>query len=81
MPRGLYPHIWAGRRTAAEVENTIALQQPAQMTWSNSTAQLNGGWPSYEFGDGTNGFSGILAAAKRRAQRYGEFAAHRRHAK
>ncbi len=42
------------------VENTIALQQPAQMPWSNSTTELNGGWPSYEFGDGTNGISGIL---------------------
>ena len=43
-----------------QVENTIALQQPAQLTWSNSTETLNGGWPSYEFGDGSNGFSGIM---------------------
>ncbi|MGA3240926.1 MAG: phage tail protein [Bryobacteraceae bacterium] len=43
-----------------QVENTIALQQPAQLAWSNSTETLNGGWPSYEFGDGSNGFSGIL---------------------
>ncbi len=27
---------------------------------SNSTQMLAGGWPSYEFGDGLNGFSGIL---------------------
>ena len=45
------------------VENTIALQQPTQMAWSNSTEELNGGWPSYEFGDGTNGISGILRQA------------------
>jgi hypothetical protein len=43
-----------------QVENTIALQQPAQLPWSNSTAPLNGGWPSYEFGDGSNGISGIM---------------------
>ena len=45
------------------VENTISLQQPNQLAWSNSTEQLNGGWPSYEFGDGTSGFSGILRQA------------------
>ena len=43
-----------------EVENTAALQQPSRPAWSNSTQPLNGGWPSYEFGDGSNGFSGIL---------------------
>jgi hypothetical protein len=43
-----------------QVENTIAIQQPAQLAWSNSTQPLNGGWPSYEFGDGSNGFSGIM---------------------
>lgn len=43
-----------------QVENSIALQQPAQLAWSNSTEPLNGGWPSYEFGDGSNGFSGIM---------------------
>jgi len=44
----------------ARVENTIALERPSQQAWSNSTETLNGGWPSYEFGDGSNGFSGIL---------------------
>jgi hypothetical protein len=43
-----------------EVENTVALQQPSLPEGSNSTEPLNGGWPSYEFGDGSNGFSGIL---------------------
>ena len=42
------------------VENTIALQQASQAAWSNSVSQLNGGWPSYEFGDGSTGVSGIL---------------------
>jgi hypothetical protein len=47
----------------AQVENTIALERPSQQPWSNSTETLNGGWPSYEFGDGSNGFSGILRTA------------------
>ena len=42
------------------VENTIALQQATKPAGSNSTVQLNGGWPAYEFGDGTTGVSGIL---------------------
>jgi hypothetical protein len=47
----------------ANVENTIALERPSQPAWSNSTETLNGGWPSYEFGDGSTGFSGILRNA------------------
>ncbi|MDR3700227.1 MAG: phage tail protein [Candidatus Sulfopaludibacter sp.] len=43
-----------------EVENTVPLQQPSLPAGSNSTQPLNGGWPSYEFGDGSNGSSGIL---------------------
>jgi hypothetical protein len=42
------------------VENTAAAEQPAKPQWSNSREELNGGWPGYEFGDGSNGFSGIL---------------------
>ena len=41
------------------VENTFALQQPVKPDWSNSTGSINGGWPSYEFGDGSSGVSGI----------------------
>jgi hypothetical protein len=44
----------------AKIENTIALESPSQPSWSNGTEVLNGGWPSYEFGDGSNGFSGIM---------------------
>ena len=47
----------------AKVENTIALERPSPQAWSNSTETLNGGWPSYEFGDGSNGFSGIMRKA------------------
>jgi hypothetical protein len=44
----------------AHVENTVALQQPTPQSWSNADEPLDGGWPSYEFGDGSNGKSGIL---------------------
>jgi Putative phage tail protein len=45
------------------VENTIAIQQPSLPDGSNATSQLNGGWPAYEFGDGSSGVSGILRNA------------------
>jgi hypothetical protein len=41
------------------VENTLALQHPVKPDWSNATGILDGGWPSYEFGDGSSGTSGI----------------------
>jgi hypothetical protein len=45
------------------VENTLALQQAAAPDGTNSTEALNGGWPSYEFSDGSAAFSGILRDA------------------
>jgi hypothetical protein len=42
------------------VENTLALQQPTQPSGSNSISTLDGGWPAYEFSDGSAAFSGIL---------------------
>ncbi|MCX6632235.1 MAG: phage tail protein [Candidatus Solibacter sp.] len=42
------------------VENSLALEMPEKAEWSNSVLPLDGGWPSYEFGDGSNGFSGII---------------------
>ena len=39
------------------VENRASLEQPSKPAWSNAVEVLNGGWPSYEFGDGSNGFS------------------------
>jgi hypothetical protein len=41
-------------------ENTLALQQPTLPDGSNSTEELNGGWPAYEFSDASATFSGIL---------------------
>jgi hypothetical protein len=42
------------------VENSLPLQQGTQSPYTNSTEPVNGGWPAYEFGDGSSGFSGIL---------------------
>lgn len=53
----------AGGALRLEVENTLALQQPVKPEGSNATEPLNGGWPAYCFGDGTNGTSGILRRA------------------
>lgn len=44
----------------AAVESTLALQQPTKSALSNAAEALNGGWPVYEFGDGTSGRGGIL---------------------
>jgi hypothetical protein len=41
-------------------ESSLAVQQPALPACSNSTAELAGGYPAYEFGDGTGGTTGIL---------------------
>ncbi len=45
------------------VENTLALQQPSLPDGSNSTEELNGGWPAYEFSDGSADFSGLVRSA------------------
>ncbi len=42
------------------VENTLALQQPTLPAGSNSTEVLDGGWPAYEFSDGSETFSGLV---------------------
>jgi hypothetical protein len=41
-------------------ESSFAIQQQEKPAGSNSVEQLNGGWPAYEFGDGTTEFSDIL---------------------
>jgi hypothetical protein len=56
----LYLTYGPGGVLQLNVENTAALQQPAKPVCSNSTQPLDGGWPSYEFGDGSSGLSGIL---------------------
>lgn len=41
-------------------ETTIAAQQQNPPDGTNSTETLNGGWPAYEFSDGSGPFSGIV---------------------
>jgi hypothetical protein len=41
-------------------EDTLARQQAVKPEYSNATEMLGGGWPAYEFGDGTDGTTGIL---------------------
>ncbi len=41
-------------------ETTIAAQQPSLPDGGNSTEDINGGWPVYEFSDGSAPFSGIV---------------------
>ncbi len=43
-----------------KAEGTLAVQQPAKPAGSNAIAALAGGWPAYEFSDGSAAFSGIL---------------------
>lgn len=47
-------------KLAIRPETSIALQQPTKPAGSNALTALNGGWPSYEFGDGLGQVDGIL---------------------
>lgn len=67
--RGIREGSFVFLRTNAEgkleavVESTLAIQQATKSPLSNATETLLGGWPVYEFGDGTNGRGGILRSA------------------
>lgn len=52
-----------GGRLQLKAEASMQTQNPVKPESSNSTTSWNGGWPSYEFGDGTHGFSGLLRHA------------------
>jgi hypothetical protein len=56
----LYLVYGANGLLALKAENTAALEQPSKPDGSNAISDVNGGWPAYEFGDGTDGLSGIL---------------------
>ncbi|HWR50782.1 MAG TPA: phage tail protein, partial [Bryobacteraceae bacterium] len=47
-------------RLQLRAEGSIAAEQPVKTAATNSIEPLDGGWPAYEFGDGSNGFSGIV---------------------
>jgi hypothetical protein len=50
-------------RLELRMENSMVLERPSKPAWSNASEVVDGGWPSYEFGDGSNGISGILRNA------------------
>jgi Putative phage tail protein len=50
-------------RLELRMENSMALERQSKPDWSNASEVVDGGWPSYEFGDGSNGISGILRSA------------------
>ncbi|MCC6389517.1 MAG: hypothetical protein IT167_02855 [Bryobacterales bacterium] len=56
---GLYLKHGPDGRLQAGIEDTLAKQHIVKPDGSNSVQTLNNGWPAYEFGDGTYGFSGI----------------------
>lgn len=47
-------------KLALTVEGPIADQQSTKPDTSNSETPINGGWPAYEFGDGSYGSGGIV---------------------
>jgi hypothetical protein len=59
----LYLTYGAEGAVQLRVENTLQLQQPVKIEGSNAREEVAGGWPAYEFGDGTYGLSGILRRA------------------
>ncbi len=56
----LFLRYGAGGALQLMIEHQIAEQQPVAPEGSNSGEALAGGWPAYEFGDGSADFSGIL---------------------
>ena len=57
-------------------ETTLANQQPTLPDGGNSTASLNGGWPAYEFSDGSGTFS-ESRGLKRCFEHHPDFEKHR----
>ncbi|MBC7925552.1 MAG: hypothetical protein H7039_07835, partial [Bryobacteraceae bacterium] len=57
---GLYLSYGAGGLLHLNAESTMAIQQSERSESSNSSEELNGGWPAFEFGDGASPFSDIL---------------------
>ena len=54
-------YLTYGSRKAAAWASRIRYRCNSRLSWAGVTPwSLNGGWPSYEFGDGGNGFSSIL---------------------
>lgn len=61
-------HLNRDGQIAVRPESTVRIEQPNKPEGSNSVASLNLGWTAYDFGDGTNGSSGILVNDQNDAQ-------------
>ena len=61
----LFLYFQADGRLAVRPETTLAGQQPTKPLGSNATSAVSGGWPTYEFGDGIDGTTGILLKPNR----------------
>jgi hypothetical protein len=57
---GLYLTYGAGGLLQLHAESAIFIQHSTKPEGSNATSDMNGGWPAFEFGDGTSGFSDIV---------------------
>ncbi len=57
-------------------ETTLAAQQPALPDGGNSTEGLDGGWPAYEFSDGSGAFFGDCSKCQRNVKRAVDIAEH-----
>ncbi|MCP5112758.1 MAG: hypothetical protein GY953_18180, partial [bacterium] len=60
---GLYLTYGDGGLLRLNVESSFATQHPTKPDGSNSSETKGGGWPVYEFGDGSSPFSGLLRRA------------------
>jgi hypothetical protein len=60
---GVYLTYGPGGLLQLHPESSLAVQQGTKPETSNSTEPLHGGWPAYEFGDGTSLFSDLLRRA------------------
>lgn len=65
LSTGLTLSLTPAGRLSLTMESTLAKQSPVKRETSNADSELFGGWPAYEFGDGTSGRSGILVRGGR----------------
>ncbi len=56
----LYLSYDSSGKLQLRVEGNVATQQATKPVGSNSELELFGGWPAYEFGDGSAGSSGVI---------------------
>jgi len=70
LSTGLSPVLSATGHLSLHFETGIARQCANKKDTSNAAAPLGSGWPAYEFGDGTDGRSGILVQSGRSTLRF-----------